>query len=115
MSMSPYTSITAIANLVKHKEVSPVTLTKNCLERIEKLNDVLNAFITINPKAMDQAQAAAQEIESGHYRGPLHGIPIGVKDFYDTVGMRTTAGSIHFKDRMPQPDAIIIGKQICMS
>src|SRR5688500_2813897 len=115
MFMYSYTSIATLADLVKRKESSPVTLTKNCLERIEKLNDVLNAFITINPTAMEQAQTAAQEIESGQYRSPLHGIPIGVKDFYDTVGMRTTAGSMHFKDRMPQPDAIIIGKQICMS
>src|SRR5687768_3156551 len=105
--MDVYTSIAELAGIVKRKEVSPVTLTKNCLERIEKLNNVLNAFITINPNAMDQAQVATKEIESGHYRSPLHGIPIGVKDFYDTVGMRTTAGSIQFKDRIPQKDAVV--------
>ncbi len=106
--MYSYASIAELADIVKRKEVSPVALTKNCLERIEKLNNVLNAFITINPNAMDQARVDAKEIESGHYLGPLHGIPIGVKYFYDTAGMRTTAGSIHFKDRTPQKDAVVV-------
>ena len=106
--MNSYTSIATLASLVKSKEVSPVALTKNCLERIGKLNGVLNAFITINPNAIEQAQVAAQEIERGQHRGPLHGILIGVKDFYDTAGMRTTAGSVRFKDRMPQKDAVVV-------
>ena len=103
--------------------VSPVELTRDCLARIEQLNPRLNAFITVTAEsALDQAQIAQDEILRGDWRGPLHGIPIGLKDLIDTAGVRTTAGSAMFKDRVPSEDAevvrrlkeagaILIGKQ----
>ncbi|HWZ81459.1 MAG TPA: amidase [Terriglobales bacterium] len=105
------------------RRISPVELTRDCLARIERLNPQLNAFVTIlADSALADARRAEQEIQSGHYRGPLHGIPIGLKDILDTAGVRTTAGSALFKDRIPTEDAevvrrlraggaIILGKQ----
>jgi aspartyl-tRNA(Asn)/glutamyl-tRNA(Gln) amidotransferase subunit A len=106
--MNPYITITEISNQLKNHEVSPVDLVKNCLLRIEKLNPLLNAFITINPDALKEAEKAAKEIVQGSYRGPLHGIPVAVKDFYDTAGIRTTAAFEHFKNRMPAKDAEVV-------
>ena len=105
------------------RRISPVELTRDCLARIERLNPQLNAFITVlADSALADARRAEQEIQSGHYRGPLHGIPIGLKDILDTAGVRTTAASALFKDRVPCEDAevvrrlraagaIILGKQ----
>lgn len=106
--MYEYTSIEKVSDMIRTKEISPVNVTKNCLERIEKLNSKLNAFITVNPDALKLANIAQEEIAAGHFRGPLHGIPVGVKDFYDTAGMRTTAGFVHFKDRVPKNDAEVV-------
>jgi len=100
-----------------------VELTRDCLTRIDKLNPQLNAFISIlADSALAEARCAEQEIQRGEYRGPLHGIPIGIKDIIDTAGTRTTAASALFKDRIPPEDAevvrrlraagaIILGKQ----
>lgn len=72
---------------------------------------MLNAFITVlADQALEQARDAKAEIRSGHWRGPLHGIPIGIKDFYDTAGIRTTTASEYFKDRVPARDAVSITK-----
>jgi aspartyl-tRNA(Asn)/glutamyl-tRNA(Gln) amidotransferase subunit A len=108
---------------IRNHAVSPVELTRDCLARIESLNPKLNAYITVlADSALDQARRAEQEIERGNYRGPLHGIPIGLKDILDTAGIRTTAASAQYKDRIPAEDAevvrrlrgagaIILGKQ----
>ena len=70
--------------------------------RIERLNPTLNAFITVTAElALEQARQAETEIMAGHWRGPLHGIPIGLKDLLDTAGVRTTAASNQFRDRVP--------------
>jgi aspartyl-tRNA(Asn)/glutamyl-tRNA(Gln) amidotransferase subunit A len=94
------------AELLRSKAASPVDLTQACLKRIERYNSPLNAFITVT---QDQAVAAAREAEAeqrrGKWRGPLHGIPIALKDNIDTAGVRTTAASELFKDRMPSEDA----------
>jgi aspartyl-tRNA(Asn)/glutamyl-tRNA(Gln) amidotransferase subunit A len=80
-----------------------------CLKRIETLNPVLNAFITVMADdARDQANAAEVEIKAGQWRGPLHGVPVAVKDFYDTAGVSTTAGAEQFKDRVPDTDADVV-------
>jgi aspartyl-tRNA(Asn)/glutamyl-tRNA(Gln) amidotransferase subunit A len=103
------TSIGETSELLRKRELSPVELTKNCLERIEKLNPVLNAFITVTAEqALAQARAAEAEILRGHWRGPLHGIPLGLKDLIDTAGVRTTAASALFKDRVPAADAEVV-------
>ena len=99
------TSIVEISELLRTRELSPVELTKQCLERIEKLNPTLNAFITVTSQsALEQACTAEKEMLQGHWRGPLHGIPLALKDLIDTAGVRTTAASALFKDRIPAED-----------
>src|SRR6266540_2883319 len=96
-----------LAKLIRAQKVSPVEVVDVCLKRIEDLNPKLNTFITIlADQAREQAQAAQAEIEAGKWRGPLHGIPIGIKDFYDTAGIKTTAAFEHFKDRIPAKEAV---------
>ena len=102
-------SLKQASELVRRREVSPVQLTDACLKRIEAYNPSLNAFITIT---RDQAMATAREMESelkkGKWRGPLHGIPVALKDNIDTAGIRTTAASGVFKDRVPMEDAEVV-------
>lgn len=97
------------ADLVRKKKVSPVELTKACLARIERTNPVLNCFITITAEsALQQARDAEAEVMQGKWRGPLHGIPIALKDLFDTAGIKTTAASGVFKDRVPTEDAEVV-------
>ena len=116
-------TIREASDLLREKKLSPVELTRDCLERIDSLNPTLNAFITImHESAMAEAGQAEDEIQQGKWRGPLHGIPIGLKDLIDTAGVRTTCGSALFADRIPTEDAevvtrlrragaVIVGKQ----
>ena len=97
------------SQLVRSKKVSPVELTHECLSRIERLNPKLNAFITVTAEsALAEARQAEAEIQHDGWRGPLHGIPIALKDLVDTAGVRTTAASGVFKDRVPAEDAEIV-------
>jgi aspartyl-tRNA(Asn)/glutamyl-tRNA(Gln) amidotransferase subunit A len=94
---------------VRSKKVSPVELTRECLSRIEQLNPKLNAFITVTAdSALAQARQAEAEIQHDRWKGPLHGIPIALKDLVDTAGVRTTAASGLFKDRVPTQDAEVV-------
>ena len=94
-----------IATLRKQKRVSPVEVTRACLARIEALNPLLNAFITVTAEsALLEAHQAEPELQRGVGRGPLHGVPVAIKDVFDTAGVRTTAASALFKDRIPQED-----------
>ena len=102
-------SIRQISELLRKGSLSPVELTEDCLARIEKLNPRLNAFITVTADpARAQARTAEAEIRRGNWRGPLHGIPLALKDLIDTAGVRTTAASSLFKDRIPAEDAEVI-------
>ena len=104
-----HNSILEISQSLRRGEISPVELTKACLTQIEKFNPLLNAFITITAdSALAEARKTEAEIQRGEWRGPLHGIPIGLKDIIDTAGVRTTAASQLFKDRMPAEDAEIV-------
>ena len=95
--------------MFRRGSLSPVDLTVDCLARIEKLNPRLNAFITVTPEsALAQARVAEAEIRRGVWRGPLHGIPLALKDLIDTAGVPTTAASALFKDRMPAEDAEVV-------
>ena len=106
-----YSSINELSKLIREQRVSPVAIVNKCLKRIKNLNPKLNAFITIlTDQATEQAKLAESEIMAGKWRGPLHGIPIGIKDFYDTAGIKTTAAFEHFKDRVPTKDAVGVGK-----
>src|SRR5271166_1776813 len=118
----PFT-IGELSKKIRDRSISPVELTHDCLDRIDKLNPVLNAFITVTAEsALERARLAEHEIFRGTYLGPLHGIPIGLKDINDVAGVRTTAASAQCKDRVPTEDAqvvrrlrrggaIILGKQ----
>jgi len=97
------------SQLVRNKKISPVQLTQERLKQIERLNGKLAVFITVTAEsALAQARVAESEIQRGYWRGPLHGIPIALKDLMDTAGVRTTAGSELFKDRIPTEDAEVV-------
>jgi aspartyl-tRNA(Asn)/glutamyl-tRNA(Gln) amidotransferase subunit A len=94
---------------VRDRKVSPRELTRECLGSIERLNPVLNAFITVTAEsALAEAKTAEKEISEGNWRGPLHGIPVALKDLIDTKGVFTTAASALFKDRIPAEDAEVV-------
>lgn len=102
-------SILELGDLLRRKSLSPVELTEQTLARIEKLNPALNAFITVTgDSALVQARQAEKEIFDGEWRGPLHGVPLGLKDLIDTAGTPTTAGSALFQDRIPSQDADVV-------
>ena len=102
-------TIVDLAPRVRRKEISAVELTQTCLDRIQKLNPELNAFITVTAEsALAEARIAESEIFRGDWRGPLHGIPIAVKDLIDTAGTRTTAASELYRDRIPEEDAEVV-------
>lgn len=109
--MSNFTTISDLAQRLRRKEISPVEITRDCLVRIEELNPALNAFITVMAEsAMADAQAAEAEITRGEWRGPLHGIPIALKDLIDTGGVRTTSASAVHEKRIPDEDAEVTRK-----
>jgi aspartyl-tRNA(Asn)/glutamyl-tRNA(Gln) amidotransferase subunit A len=102
-------SIVGTSELLRKGSLSPVELTTDCLARIEKLNPKLNAFITVTAEsALAEARQAESEIRRGDWRGPLHGVPLALKDLIDTAGVRTTAASWLFKDRIPTADAEVV-------
>jgi aspartyl-tRNA(Asn)/glutamyl-tRNA(Gln) amidotransferase subunit A len=104
-------TLSQASELVRGRKVSPVELTQACLSRIEQLNPKLNAFITVTAdSALAQAREAEPDIQRGRWRGPLHGIPIALKDLVDTAGVRTTAASGLFTQRIPKQDAEIVRK-----
>ena len=102
-------SIGEVSTRIRAGTLSPISLVDQCLARIETLNPRLNAFITVTAElAREQARAAEAEIAAGRWRGPLHGVPVAVKDFYDTAGIRTTAAFERFANRVPHTDADVV-------
>jgi aspartyl-tRNA(Asn)/glutamyl-tRNA(Gln) amidotransferase subunit A len=107
-------TICELSRKIRDREISPVELTHHCLVLIEKLNPALNAYITVTAEsALERARLAEREIFRGAYLGPLHGIPIGLKDIIDVAGVRTTAASAQFKDRLPSEDAEAVRRLRC--
>jgi amidase len=110
------------ADLIRCKELSPLELLESCIARIEELNPILNAIVTTCfERAIQEARAAETALLKAQDIGPLHGLPVAIKDLNDTAGVRTTYGSLLFKDHIPQQDervvaavrhagAIVIGK-----
>lgn len=99
-------SVAEAASLIAAKRISPVELTRAYLARIERLNGTLHAYVRVlHDEALAAARAAEAEILAGRYRGPLHGIPIGLKDIYDTAGIPTEGGSKSCLGRVPAKDA----------
>jgi aspartyl-tRNA(Asn)/glutamyl-tRNA(Gln) amidotransferase subunit A len=96
---------------LRQGRLSPVHLTDACLRRIERLNPALNAFIRVTAdSALDQARAAEAELRAGRWRGPLHGIPVALKDLIDVAGVPTTAASALFEHNVPRQDAPVVAR-----
>ena len=106
-----YLSAGQLSRLIQAKEVSPVEVVQAHLARIDSLEPTLNSFITLLPdQAMAAARRAEREIGEGKYRGPLHGIPLGLKDLYYARGVRNTSGSRIFDDFVPEQDCTIAAR-----
>jgi aspartyl-tRNA(Asn)/glutamyl-tRNA(Gln) amidotransferase subunit A len=104
-------SIAEAGRRIAARELSPVELTRAYLERIERVNPRINSYITVTAdRALEQARTLEAEIARGQNRGPLHGIPIGLKDNIDTAGVLTTAASAVYADRVPTEDAHCVRK-----
>ena len=110
-SQIPFLSATDLSALISSREVSPVEATQAYLDRIDQVDGKLNAYITISrEEALAQARQAESEISAGNYRGPMHGIPVAVKDQFNTAGIRTTGGSAILEGFVPDEDATVIAK-----
>src|SRR5260370_30316620 len=97
--------IESLAPDIRAGRVAPVTLREGVLDRIKRVDGKLKSFIRVSATALEQAKVAAAEIKAGRWRGPLHGIPIGVKDNYLTRDMPTTVGSTAPRLRFPMRDS----------
>ena len=105
----PFLSATELSGLIHSKEVSPVEATEAYLDRIEQVDGKLNSYITVcRDEALKSAREAEQAIATGEYLGPLHGVPVAVKDQFYTKGIRTTAGSTIMWDFVPDYDATVV-------
>lgn len=106
-----YLSAAQLGPLIQKREVSPVEVIEAHIKRIESLEPKLNSFISFLPEqAREEAQRAEKEISSGRCRGPLHGIPLGLKDLYYVRGIPNTAGTKIFKDFIPDFDSTVASK-----
>jgi len=104
-------TLTEAAILIEQRKISPLELTRAHLERIERVNPMLNCFITITPEAaLTSAKEAEEAILHGDYRGMLHGIPLALKDIFETRGVRTTAGSKFLANYLPDADSTVVEK-----
>jgi Asp-tRNA(Asn)/Glu-tRNA(Gln) amidotransferase A subunit family amidase len=93
------------------RQLSPVELLQSCLRRIDAVNGQLNGIVAQDrERAMAEARAAEQAVMQGGALGPLHGLPVGIKDMVDTAGLRTTYGSLVFKDQVPKEDAGLVSR-----
>ncbi len=111
MSELHFLTIAEAARLIKSRKLSPVDLTRAHLDRIGQLDGQLSAFITLTPDlALKQAKQAEREIMKRNYRGPLHGVPIGLKDIYNTKGILTSGHSRVCIDNIPDRDAATVTK-----
>src|ERR1700693_1442293 len=104
-----YLPLSELAKRIESRKLSPVELTQVCLDRSEKLGPRFNAYARLTPEiALEQAKAAEKEIQRGHYRGPLHGIPYAAKDLLAVKGIPTTWGAKPFSDQVFDYNATVI-------
>ena len=104
-----YATMSQAAAAIRAGETSSLELTRSSLARIELLDGLLNAFITVTAdEALAQAGQADRELTAGTDRGPLHGIPVAIKDLIDTRGVLTTYGSRYYAEHVPDEDATVI-------
>ena len=105
----PFLSVTQLSEFIKDRTISPVEAIESYLERIDSLNGRLFAYLTVNrDEALQAARRSEQSLERGEYAGPLHGIPVAVKDQLNTAGIRTTSGTPIFNDFVPDQDATVV-------
>ncbi len=105
----PFLGVAELSELIRKKEVSPVEVTEAYLERIDNLDFKFNAYLTVcRQQALDQAREAEAAIARGEYLGPMHGIPVAVKDQIWTQGIRTTGGSRILAEFVPEEDATAV-------
>ena len=105
----PFETVATLGQLIRTGELSPVEVTEAYLERVESLNGDIRAYLTVTAdQARQAAREAEEEIAAGRYRGPLHGIPLAVKDQVYTEGIRTTGGSPVFDEFVPSYDATVV-------
>src|SRR5512142_2992510 len=104
-------TLLAAARKIRAKEIASRELTRALLERIEAQNPKINAYVTVLPEqAMEQAAACDEALAAGAPAGPLHGVPVGLKDIFCTRGVRTTCGSRILRDFIPPYDACVTEK-----
>ena len=109
--MIHFSSLTEVARSIESLELSPVELTQLILDRISTLDGTLNSYATVMAdRAMVSASTAEEEIRAGRYRGPLHGVPIAVKDLCFTRGVRTMGGLRALADFVPAFDATVVSR-----
>lgn len=101
-------SAAEIARRVSSGDLSPVDVVDAALERVARDNPRLNAIVTLNPGAREDARELERRIERGERPGPLAGVPVGIKDVTQVAGLRTTFGSPYFKDHVPEEDAVVV-------
>src|SRR5205823_4505769 len=107
--VADFLTIAEAAKLIETKDLSPVELVDSRLARIERFDGKLHSFIRVlADSARAEARAAESEIAAGKYRGPLHGIPLGLKDIYETAGVPTTGHSKVMQDHVPKADAFTV-------
>jgi len=106
-----FLTIGEASGLIKDKKLSPVELTQAYLDRMGAIDGKVKSYVTPLPEsALQEARVAEADIQKGNYHGPLHGVPIGLKDLYDTKGVRTTGQSKVFEHRVPTEDATVVTK-----
>ncbi len=106
-----YRSLNSVADAIRDGQVSPVELTESLLARIDSVDGSLMSYATVMAdQALEDARAAEQEIQAGKYRGPLHGVPIAVKDLFFTAGTRTMGGLGVLRDFVPDYDATVVSR-----
>lgn len=111
MSKLTELSIAQLSAAYRDKSLSPVEVTEACLDRISTQNDKVNAFVLVcAEEARAEAKAAEAEIAAGNWRGPLHGVPIGHKDLYQTAGIRSTSASRLLENHVPEEDATSVAR-----
>ena len=100
-----------LSGRIRRREISPLEVAEAHLRRIESINPKIMGFLTVTADlALEEAKRAGEEIASGRWRGPLHGVPYGAKDIIDTAGVRATNGSSFFRDHVPAGDAECIAR-----
>src|SRR5882672_1513484 len=103
-------SATRLAALIRERVISPVEVVETYLRRIAELNPSLNAIVTLAPDLIEQAQAAEATLVRGEEVGPLHGVPLTIKDTIETAGLRTTSGSVIRAEHIPERDAPAVAR-----